>query len=273
MWINFKINNDLEKDIRLGEMGMRMAYKSDIGRIRTVNEDRAFALTNEQGITVAIVADGMGGHQAGDIASQKATQMIQEQLLCLEQDLSKETYAEQVREAVMNANKAVFQISSQQEKYHGMGTTVVVALVCKNNLIIGHIGDSRAYRFRQGSLTQITEDHSLVNELVKTGQITLEEAEHHPRRNVLIRALGTDADVKVDVQALTWESGDILLLCTDGLSGLIDQYSIESIIKSNANVDQACNELIESALAAGGDDNVTVVILTSEELDESGVKQ
>jgi serine/threonine protein phosphatase PrpC len=254
-------------------MGMKMANKSDIGRIRTVNEDRAFAETNKHGVTVAIVADGMGGHQAGDFASQKATQIIQEQLLLLEPELSEEVYVYQVKDAIIRANQAVYEIALQQEKYHGMGTTVVVALVCNERVVIGHIGDSRAYRFREGGLTQLTEDHSLVNELVKSGQITPEEAEHHPRRNVLVRALGTDAEVKVDVQVLAWEAGDVLLLCTDGLSGLVGYEGILNILKQKTDLNQKASILIDSALTAGGDDNITVVLLASESQKESGVKQ
>ncbi len=245
---------------------MKMAGKSDIGRIRTVNEDRAFAQTNEHGVTIAIVADGMGGHQAGDIASLKATQVIQEELMQLEQQLSQAQYIDRVKGAVLKANQVVYEYASQDEKYHGMGTTVVVAVISGPSVIIGHIGDSRAYLYHQGKLKQLTEDHSLVNELVKNGQITPEEAADHPRRNVLIRALGTDAEVAVDVQAIHWEPGDALLLCTDGLSGLIGDERIQGTLMQMIDVDQKVEQLVEHALQAGGDDNVTVMILANDDI-------
>ena len=257
----------------MGETRMRMAKKSDVGRIRTVNEDRVFARTNGHHVTIAIVADGMGGHQAGDIASLKATQTIQEHLIGLKQGLPGEVYKEQVREAIKKANQTVYQSSLQEEKYNGMGTTVVTTLISDQQVVIGHIGDSRAYHYRAGVLTQLTEDHSLVNELVKSGQITAEEAKHHPRRNVLVRALGTDAEVEVDVQAFTWLPEDLLLLCTDGLSGMLGYDGILNILRENKHIDQMVNQLVEGALAAGGDDNVTVILLANvEHQEESGVK-
>jgi protein phosphatase len=148
-----------------------------------------------------------------------------------------------------------------------MGTTVVSALLDGSIGLIGHIGDSRAYRLRAGRLELLTEDHTLVNELTKSGQLSPEEAAHHPRRNVLTRALGTDREVEVDVQAIDWQSGDRILLCSDGLSGLVEASDIEATLEDSAlQLEDQAQKLIDLALAAGGDDNITVVLVSDEGL-------
>jgi len=240
---------------------MKTAGRTDIGRIRLVNEDRAVVLPEENGVTLAVVADGMGGHQAGDIASQMAIETIQEELRGLDPLVSEEDCEAAVRAAIEKANETIYQFASGRDQYHGMGTTVVVTVALKGRLVIGHIGDSRAYLAGEGNLTQLTEDHSLVNELVRSGQITQEEAQHHPRRNVLTRALGTEASIKVDVRRFDWNPGDIVLLCSDGLSGLVDSGSLLEILQSEGDLDGKVNRLVDSALEAGGDDNITVVLI------------
>ena len=138
-----------------------------------------------------------------------------------------------LKEAIEKANEKIYEFASGQESYHGMGTTVVAIIASQELLIIGHIGDSRAYKITGESITQLTEDHSLVYELVKNGQITIEEADHHPRRNWITRALGTEPSVEVDLYEYAWRPGDIILICTDGLSGLVDSGDILRIVKSH----------------------------------------
>lgn len=240
---------------------MRMVSQTNIGRIRTVNEDRAVIQEQLNGLSLAIVADGMGGHQAGDIASQMAIDLILEGLQPISREMSVETRTQLLREAIENANAKIYDFAAQKENYHGMGTTVVALIASEDHLLIGHIGDSRAYRVDAIGIQQLTEDHSLVNELVKSGQITPEEAEHHPRRNVLTRALGTEPSIEVDIHEYTWKNEDTILLCTDGLSALIDSRMIRDRILASQDLEQAAEDLISSALEAGGDDNVTVILL------------
>jgi serine/threonine protein phosphatase PrpC len=240
------------------------ANRSDIGRVRHVNEDQSWVSQLNNGITLAIVADGMGGHQAGDVASQKAVDAFRSMLeqSAAKADLSVQEGKMLIRQAITQANEAVFELASRNENYHNMGTTIVAALVKKDNAIIGHVGDSRAYKITEGVIKQITFDHTLVNELVKSGQLSEEEAAHHPRRNVLTRAVGTDSHVEIEVQAIEWSPQDVLLLCSDGLSNMVsDQQILQTVMTEKLELDAKADHLIQLALHAGGDDNITVVLL------------
>lgn len=247
---------------------MKTANKTDIGLIRMVNEDRAAVLNDLNGFTIAIVADGMGGHQAGDIASQIAIESILEEMRSSHAGLTVEQCGEQIRKAIAKANEAIFQTASSKEQYYGMGTTVVVALVSEQAAIIGHIGDSRAYKLEGNELIQLTEDHSLVNELVKTGQISAKEANNHPRRNVVTRALGTEQHVDIDICHFAWSSNELMLICTDGLSDLVSHEHMLEVLQTNHSLDWKVDRLVESALEAGGNDNITVVLLANQQADQ-----
>ncbi|WP_058301650.1 Stp1/IreP family PP2C-type Ser/Thr phosphatase [Gorillibacterium timonense] len=240
---------------------MRTASRTDIGNVRVVNEDRALVVPELQGLTLAIVADGMGGHQAGDTASQLAVELIHERLHGIEPDEPSAVNEEKLAAAIASANTRIYEMARSQEQFNGMGTTVVVVLADANGLLVAHIGDSRAYLYQDGKLAQLTEDHSLVYELVRSGQLTKEEAEKHPRRNVLIRALGTDASVNADIRYYPWKPGDIALLCSDGLSGMISEPVIEQLLGAGRDLEKTADSLVELALAEGGDDNITVVLL------------
>lgn len=243
---------------------MKTAGRTDIGRIRMVNEDRAQVLPEQNGVTVSIVADGMGGHQAGDTASQMAIETIAEELKSLSREMSIEQLGTAIRTAIELANQRIYQFASTREHYYGMGTTVVVTAATEQSLVIGHIGDSRAYKTEAAGLLQLTEDHSLVNELVRSGQITKEEADHHPRRNVLTRALGTEQAANVDVHHFDWSAGDMVLMCSDGLSGLVDDDMLFAILSGAGDLGSKVDQLVETALEAGGDDNITVVLMANE---------
>lgn len=242
---------------------LRLAYQSDIGRVRMVNEDRAIVQEDLNGWALAIVADGMGGHQAGDIASTMAVELIQDGLQRVNPNLSAEERQRQLQTAIEVANEKIFEFASQRENYHGMGTTVVTVLARDDRAVIAHIGDSRAYRIRDESIEQLTEDHSLVNELVRSGQISREEANHHPRRNVLTRALGTEPTIEVDVQEITWQPGDLLLLCSDGLSSLVEKNKLLQTVAGEGELEAKVQQLVKAALDAGGDDNITVVLIAN----------
>lgn len=244
---------------------LRTALRSHVGKVRQVNEDQAWSGTLDDGVTVAIVADGMGGHRAGDVASRLAVDSIVASIQGWKRDEVDSDKSELVREWIRKANEVVFETASLNEQYHNMGTTVVLAIIEGDSGWIGHIGDSRAYRYREGELSQMTEDHTLVNELAKSGQLSPEEAATHPRRNVLTRALGTDRDVEVDVSSFDWQPGDRLVLCSDGLCGLVEPSLLQQAMADTvADLDEQADRLIDLALDAGGDDNVTVVLVADE---------
>lgn len=244
---------------------VKTVLQSHVGKVRQVNEDQAWSGILSSGLTVAIVADGMGGHRAGDVASALAVDSLVQSLQAWGEASSLSDGATSLRDMIRTANKVVYETASLNEQYHNMGTTVVTALLDGSTGLIGHIGDSRAYRLRNGQLEQLTEDHTLVNELTKSGQLSPEEAAHHPRRNVLTRALGTDREVEVDVRAIDWQAGDMLLLCSDGLSGLVEPALVQATLDNpSTNMEQQAQTLIDLALAAGGDDNITVVLVSDD---------
>ncbi|WP_128894306.1 Stp1/IreP family PP2C-type Ser/Thr phosphatase [Longirhabdus pacifica] len=246
---------------------MKMVNRSDVGKIRMVNEDRAWSQVIN-GLTVGIVADGMGGHKGGDMASEMAIDQIKQHLNRHLSAALFETNLEQceviVKEAIQQANEYIYQYATSHPAFEGMGTTLVTVIASHDKLLIAHIGDSRAYKFAHGEMDQLTEDHSLVNELLRNGQITSEEAADHPRKNILMRALGTDPEVEADLYCGAWQQNDILLICSDGLSGLVQEKEIKNIVGSEHHLDWKAEKLIQLALDAGGEDNVTVVLLFNE---------
>ena len=211
------------------------------------------------------VADGMGGAQAGEVASRLAAG-------ALEDDGDGFAGPEQrVVGLIEEANRRVFQRANEDEAASGMGRTMTVALVDGDHVTIGHVGDSRAYRFRDGELDQLTDDHSLVAELVRSGRLTPEEADTHPQRSVITRAVGTDPDIDVDSFTLTAQPGDVYLICSDGLSDMLGEEQIRTVFAQHpGNLDAAAKALVGEANRVGGDDNITVVVF---QVDEDGPEQ
>jgi serine/threonine protein phosphatase PrpC len=230
--------------------------RTDTGRRRRRNED-AFVCEPP----LFAVADGMGGAQAGEVASRLAAESLRER------EHGELSALEQTVELIREANRRVYAYSNENASARGMGTTMTVALVDGKKVTVGHVGDSRAYLLRDEQLTQLTQDHSLVAELVRSGRLSPEDAESHPRRSVITRALGTDAEVEVDVFSLQAHDRDLYLLCSDGLTSMVADAEIERILTSaRADLDGATKKLIEAANHAGGEDNITVVLF---ELDDS----
>jgi serine/threonine protein phosphatase PrpC len=218
------------------------------GRRRRHNED---SFVHEPPLFA--IADGMGGPRAGEVASRLAAG-------ALNAGTVDGTGTERVVALINEANRRVYQRSSEDESVSGMGTTITVALVEESGVTLGHVGDSRAYLARDGVLEQLTEDHSLVAELVRGGKLSPEEAEHHPQRSVITRALGTDPDVDVDTFTVAAQAGDVFLLCSDGLTTMIGDETILRVLEERrGDLDDAAKELIRLANKAGGDDNITVV--------------
>jgi PPM family protein phosphatase len=225
------------------------AGATDTGRKRRRNED-AYVIAPP----LFAVADGMGGAQAGEIASKLAATVLEDT------DSGALSGRERVASLIQEANARVYERSSTDPSASGMGTTMTVALVEDHEVTIGHVGDSRAYRARGGRLEQLTEDHSLVNELMKSGKLSPEEAETHPQRSVITRALGTDPEVDVDVFTVETENGDVFLLCSDGLTAMVDDAEILGVLEHHRDdLKRVTKALVAAANRGGGEDNITVV--------------
>ena len=225
------------------------AGASDTGRTRRRNEDSYVVAP-----PLFCVADGMGGAQAGEVASRLAAAAVEEA------DPGGPSGPERVTALIQEANRRVYERASVDPTVSGMGTTMTVALVEDDGVTIGHVGDSRAYLVRDGKLRQITEDHSLVNELVKSGKLSREEAEQHPQRSVITRALGTDPDVDVDAFTIDARPGDLFLLCSDGLTSMVDNGDILALLEQNrGDMKLATKALLAAANRNGGEDNITAV--------------
>jgi len=236
---------------------VKAALRTDVGKVRRQNEDAAW-VDAKRGVFA--VADGMGGHLAGEVASGMAIEAVK--------DMAKKNDFASVnvmREAVVSAHEAIIRHAQKNPACAGMGTTLSMMWRGGHYMYIAHVGDSRIYRYRDGELEQITQDHSLVEELVRARIITREEARTHPRRNIITRALGTQGDNLPDLLAADVRPGDLWLLCTDGLCGMISDEEIARVLSSGATLEMMAGSLIEKALDAGGRDNVTLVLCREEE--------
>jgi PPM family protein phosphatase len=222
---------------------------TDVGRVREGNED-AYLVDDAMGLVA--VADGMGGHRAGEVASATALEALRSAI----------THGRPLRESMEDANEAVFTKSLTDEELRGMGTTLTAAtLVTGGTVLVGHVGDSRAYLLHDGELRQVTVDHSLVEELVREGRLTADEAAVHPQRSIITRALGVDASVEVDVYPVELAPGDRLLLCSDGLTGMVQAETIAATLRREEDPARAAAALIDAANVAGGEDNITAVVV------------
>jgi protein phosphatase len=222
--------------------------RTDVGRGRPENED-SHLVDAEDGLYA--VADGMGGHRAGEVASATAIDALKTAYLG----------GQRLDQAVGAANAAVFARAAEDAALRGMGTTLTAIALHDSTAELGHVGDSRAYLMRDGAVTQVTEDHSLVEQLVREGRLTPEEAQHHPQRAIITRALGVDADVQVDTYRLDLKPGDRLLICSDGLTNMLSDDTIAQTLRRHADPQQAADTLVDMANQAGGDDNITVVLV------------
>ena len=236
--------------MRLGES----AGRTDPGRVRRRNED-AFVLDPP----LFAVADGMGGAQAGEVASRLTAAAFREY-----HEADRLAPDERIQAIIQEANRRIYERARTDSDVSGMGTTVTAALLTGGRVTLGHVGDSRAYRIRDGELEQLTEDHSLVADLMRSGSLTPEEAEAHPQRSVITRALGTDPEVDVDTLSVEAEVGDLFLLCSDGLTTMVADDDILGILSAAPTLDDAAKELVRAANTGGGEDNVTVVLFRVE---------
>lgn len=236
------------------------AFSSDTGRQRTANEDSFVASA-----PLFAVADGMGGAKAGDVASRIAADAFE---AAVRRGEPAESYLREIAEA---ANESIHGLAQDDSSRSGMGTTMTAALVEGDEVAFAHVGDSRGYVFRDDSLRQLTSDHSLVEELRRQGRLTSEQAEEHPQRSIITRALGPEAEVEVDTHSFSGRPDDIFLLCTDGLTTMVKQEAVAEIIRHASSLEDAVSNLVQAANEAGGRDNITVVAFRLEEADEVAV--
>jgi serine/threonine protein phosphatase PrpC len=228
---------------------------SDIGLVRETNEDSYVCDPPH----LFIVADGMGGHAAGEIASKLAVTTVNNHIRENIENTAPELL---LNEAITQANTSVYQMALSKDVFNGMGTTITAVYIEGETIYWGHVGDSRLYLLRNGDLCQITSDHSLVWELVQSGNITKEEAHVHPKRNMLTRAVGTSCLITVDTGTIAWKAGDIVLMCTDGLTNLVSEQDIYMLLQSTkCDFESILNHLVAEAKNAGGFDNITAILL------------
>jgi len=230
-------------------------YASDLGRQRQGNEDNFFVRA-----PLFVVADGMGGAQAGEVASEIAVRSFDD-------ELGGDSMPDALVSVIEQANKRIHERARGDESLHGMGTTTTAAYVDDDEVVIAHVGDSRAYLLRDGELVRLTKDHSLVGELVARGKLTEEQAEQHPQRSVITRALGPEADVQVDIDIFPAKPGDLFLLCSDGLTSMVHEPELRPLFEDSDSLETLGKRLIDAANAAGGRDNITVILFRLEEVE------
>ncbi len=252
-------------------MRLRAVGISDTGKVRSSNED-CFGI--DLANNVVIVADGMGGHSYGEIASRIAVKTIQDFISrTADQDSTWpfaydariQHHSNRLQMAIRIAQDKIRKAIEKEERLRGMGTTVVSMMLKGNVAVIAHVGDSRAYRFRDGKLELLTSDHTWVNEQIALGNLSEEQAREHPFRNVVTKALGGEGYVSVDVREETVVPGDLFLLCSDGLTGMLEDKEIEDYLAKDASLEEKCKMLVDAANERGGTDNVTVVLAVVEE--------
>ena len=241
---------------------MIKAYaKSDIGKVREINQDYYYISKSLDDVQLYMLADGMGGYNGGEIASKLAVEAAKSYIENNFKEINKdkESILQLVGSSMEYANMVVYEKSKEKKELEGMGTTLEICLIYNNKAFIGHVGDSRIYRIRKGLIRKLTQDHSYVQKLVTDGTITKEEAMHHPQKNMLIKALGCNVFVEPDVMVRGFLKEDIFVMNSDGLTNLVPQEEIYTLAKKD--IEQAPKELVEIANKNGGYDNITVIII------------
>ncbi len=238
---------------------MIIIAKTDVGKVRSSNQDSYAAGEFRNGVAWAVVCDGMGGNAGGNVASSTAVKYISERITTsYRENMSASSIRNLLVTSITNANYEIFDLAQAKEELQGMGTTVVAAIITDNMLYIAHAGDSRAYIISTNEIRQVTTDHSIVQNMVDRGEITEEQAQTHPRKNLITRALGVDENLKVDFTEEETVTSDIFLFCTDGLTNFVSDETIFNLVREDPHSDLAA-KLVEAANNAGGGDNITVV--------------
>jgi PPM family protein phosphatase len=249
-------------------MKLRYAGLTHVGRKRAHNED-AISLLSEE--SLYMVADGMGGHASGEVASQMSIETIsaffrmtsrdEEVTWPFREERNLRYDENRLVAGIKFSNQRIYEAAARETRFKGMGTTIVSAFFTQSGAYLGHVGDSRGYRIRDDEIEQITDDHSLLNDYIKSNKLSAEEIENFPHKNVIVRALGMKDSVQVDINRLDPKVGDAYLLCSDGLSGMMSDEQMLDIVLANEDLDLACQRLVECANDAGGTDNITVALI------------
>lgn len=240
---------------------------SDIGRSRKDNQDRIYLPTEKNDLKYFILADGMGGARGGEVASTAAIEVVKDFINKNIENLDFEefTIEEMIEQAILAANKFIYHKSLNEKEYRGMGTTLIVAVLYRNRVYIGHVGDSRVYRIRKNIIRQLTKDHSYVQALLDQGTITKEEAQNHPQKNILMKVVGCERKLEPDILVKGFIKDDILLICTDGLTNMVPTEDIyETIVNGKNDVKSTCKKLIRMANENGGYDNVSAILISKD---------
>ena len=240
---------------------MQISLHSSVGKQRKSNQDYADYFISDYNQYLFVLCDGVGGHQAGDVASELTTKFLGKEFKSIDRELTAEEASQWIHEAIHKVNNFIYEESLKDNQLSGMGTTLVLALVIEGLVLIAHVGDSRAYVIQQDQLIQKTEDHSLVNELIRSGEITKEEGDFHPQRNVVTQSIGVTSDVGYELSEILADSIDGLMLCSDGLTNMVSHEALVEYITSDLTVDELVVELIDAANEAGGRDNITIIIV------------
>lgn len=239
---------------------MKSFYLTDAGKVRSHNEDSVIIVRNQNDDYLLAVADGMGGHRCGEVASSIAISYLGKHFQETFRNMNKEDAVDWIRQSVKEINRLIFNHAEEHPESKGMGTTLVLAISTNDYVLFGNIGDSSGFAMKDNHIHKITYDHTLVNLLVTAGELTEEQAKDHPKRNVLMKALGTNDPVEIDIFDCDIEVSDILL-CSDGLTNMLDQESIERVLLSDYSVEDKVIRLIKKAINRGGTDNVSVAYL------------
>lgn len=244
---------------------MQTFYLTDAGKVRTHNEDNVTILNNNNNQEFLLaVADGMGGHKAGEVASKIAIEHLTDEFDKLETFGSKDNAISWLRNVVVEINNKIFAYTDEFPNSKGMGTTLVVAIKTNDYVLFGNIGDSSGYVYKNEKLHKVTKDHTLVNLLVSTGELTEEEAKYHPRKNVLMRALGANDPIEIDIFDVVDNTIEGIFLCSDGLTNMLTEEQIEKILNSDLSIEEAVVKLIRKSNSRGGTDNITIAYLKKE---------
>ena len=246
---------------------MQTFYMTDAGKVRTHNEDNVIILNNKNNEFILAVADGMGGHKAGEVASNIAIEYIRESFEKLETLGKKEDAIDYLRHIVKEINNKIFDYTKNHPESKGMGTTLVIAVKTDDYILYGNIGDSSGYVMKNGLLHKITKDHTLVNLLVSTGELTPEQAKFHPRKNLLTRALGANDPIEIDIFDVD-NTINGLFLCSDGLTNMVTDEQIEKVLNSKSSIEEQVEKLIKKSNIRGGTDNISIAYLKKESGDK-----
>lgn len=240
---------------------MVVGAKSDVGKVRKINQD-TYYVSDDKNIPIYIIADGMGGHKAGEVASSMAKEIIANNFEKNKDDLfGEDEILKAIKTSMEEANTKIYLKSLEDECYTGMGTTIILCYIGEKYFYLGHVGDSRAYLIRNNEMEQLTEDHSFVNQLVKYGGITKEEARNHPKKNMITRAIGSSSIIEIDLIKEKFKKEDILLIMTDGITNMLKDEEILEEFNNSQNLQTSCEDIITAANNRGGLDNSTIIAI------------